>query len=201
MFHPDVFEAVDGPQSDCIKSEWYDVLYPSLSLVTARVKATHRLRRAEWKRGFSAKCGYCSHDTFDGLPADNATLAVAQYEEKILKYIDQLDESISADVEALRIVDVKDRFYWFGFDTMGDFVFNKSFNMLEDQKWHHIIILLQRALSLLGPLSPVPWAVQLGLRLLPRVGLIKDWHGMRSWSEQQMQERIKVIPSSLVDLQ
>lgn len=62
---------------------------------------------------------------------------------------------------------------------MGDFVFNESFNLLEDQKWYSIIILLQRALSSLGPFSPVPWAVQLGLRLLPRVGVIKDWPGMR----------------------
>ncbi len=52
---------------------------------------------------------------------------MAQYEENILKYIDQLDESISADVDAFRIIDVRDRFYWFGFDTTGDFVFNKSF--------------------------------------------------------------------------
>ena len=126
---------------------------------------------------------------------------MAQYEEKILKYVDQLDESISADVEALRIIDVKDRFYWFGFDTMGDFIFNKSFQMLEEQKWHHIIIMLQGALSLLGPFSPVPWAVQLGLRLLPRVGVVKDWHGTRSWSKQQMEERIEVIPNSLVDLE
>lgn len=57
VFHPDVFEAIDGLRSDCIKSEWYDILYPNLSLVTARVKETHRLRRAEWKRGFSAKGG------------------------------------------------------------------------------------------------------------------------------------------------
>ena len=201
MFHPDVFEAIDGLQTGCVKSEWYDLIYPDLALVTARDKATHRLRRAEWKRGFSVKGGQWSHKTFNRLPADNATLAVAQYEEKILKYVDQLAGSISADVEALRIIDVRDLFYWFGFDMMGDFIFNKSFSMLEERKWHHIITMLQRALSLLGPFNPVPWAVQLGLRLLPRVGVVKDWHGMRSWSEQQMQERIEVIPNSLFDLE
>lgn len=74
---------------------------------------------------------------------------------------------------------------------MGDFVFNNSFGMLQSQEWHHIIILLQRALSLLGPFSPVPWLVQLGFKLLPRVWILKDWFDMVAWCEKQMRKRIK----------
>lgn len=90
-----------------------------------------------------------------------------------------------------RVSDVTDLFYWFGFDAMGDFVFNNSFGMLQSQEWHHIIILLQRALSLLGPFSPVPWLVQLGFKLLPRVWILKDWFDMVAWCEKQMRKRIK----------
>lgn len=119
-------------------------------------------------------------------------LAISQYEEKILKYLDQLDSCIEADAKAGRISEISDLFYWFGFDTMGDFVFNKSFDMLRNQQWHHIIIRLQRALSLLGPLSPAPWLVQVGFKLIPPVGVLKDWFDMVSWCEKQMRERISV---------
>ena len=75
---------------------------------------------------------------------------------------------------------------------MGDFIFNKSFNMLQEKKWHHIIVLLQRALALLGPFASTPWLLQIGLKLLPRVNIIGDWFTMTSWCEEQMKERILV---------
>jgi hypothetical protein len=55
VFHPDVFMAVDGPRSECIKSEWYDILHPSLALVTTRDKSVHAKRRREWNRGFTTR--------------------------------------------------------------------------------------------------------------------------------------------------
>lgn len=58
VFHPDVFAILDGPRSECIKSEWYDVIYPSRSLVTSRVKTVHAARRREWNRGFTSS-GMC----------------------------------------------------------------------------------------------------------------------------------------------
>jgi hypothetical protein len=75
---------------------------------------------------------------------------------------------------------------------MGDFVFNKSFGMLDDQRWHHIIILLQHAMSLLGPFSPAPWVLHFAFNLFPRVGALKDWFDMVGWCERQMRERIQV---------
>jgi hypothetical protein len=56
IFHPDVFMAIDGPRSECIKGEWYDLLHPNLSLVTSRVKHLHAARRRQWNKGFNAKC-------------------------------------------------------------------------------------------------------------------------------------------------
>lgn len=55
VFHPDVFGAIDGPKTECIKSEWYDILHPNLSLVTSRDKFSHQTRRRQWNRGFSTK--------------------------------------------------------------------------------------------------------------------------------------------------
>ena len=109
------------------------------------------------------------------------------------KRLDQLDRCIEADAIAKRVSNVTYLFYWFGFDVMGDFVFNKSFGMLQNQEWHHIIVLLQRAMSLLGPFSPVPWLVQIGFKILPRFGVLGDWFDMVAWCEKQMRERADVF--------
>ena len=55
VFHPDVFKVIDGPRTECIKSEWYDLLHPNLSLVTVRDRQAHAARRRQWKYGFSVK--------------------------------------------------------------------------------------------------------------------------------------------------
>ncbi|KAL9602209.1 MAG: hypothetical protein Q9179_002613 [Wetmoreana sp. 5 TL-2023] len=113
------------------------------------------------------------------------------YEKTTFRYIDQLDAWIETRAAARTAVDAKELFYWFGFDMMGHFVFSKSFGMLQKNEWHRIIVMLQNALSLLGLFSPVPWLIQLALKLLPRVGILRDWHCMISWSKEQMQERAK----------
>ena len=82
---------------------------------------------------------------------------------------------------------------------MGDFVFKKSFGMLQNQQWHHVIIVLQTGLSLLGPLAPVPWLVHICFKLLPRIGVLRNWFDMKAWCKRQMQERIEVF-CTCVDL-
>ncbi|CAJ2505021.1 Uu.00g124150.m01.CDS01 [Anthostomella pinea] len=39
VFRPEVFMAIDGPRSKCVKADWYDLLHPDQALVTARNKA------------------------------------------------------------------------------------------------------------------------------------------------------------------
>lgn len=53
--------AVDGPRSECAKAEWYDIIHPSMSLVTTRYKPLHAARRREWNSGFTTK-GQFSHN-------------------------------------------------------------------------------------------------------------------------------------------
>ncbi|KAK5992326.1 Tryprostatin B 6-hydroxylase [Cladobotryum mycophilum] len=172
VYHPDVFMALDGPRSECIKAEWYDVLHPTLSLVTTRNKAIHTARRREWNTGLTSK-------------------AVAEHEAKAQKYVSLLDDCIENDAKANQITDMRNLLFWFSFDVMGDFVLSKSFDMLQNRQWHHIIVRLQRALSLLGPLGPAPWLLQVGLRLGPRIGIVKDWFDILAWCKLQMTARLQ----------
>ena len=74
---------------------------------------------------------------------------------------------------------------------MGDFAFAKSFNMLESKEWHYAVLMLRRALNLLGPLSSVPWLVQLAFSL-PFIPIVQDWNKMITWCADRMTDRIQV---------
>ena len=75
---------------------------------------------------------------------------------------------------------------------MGEFAFARSFTILQHEKWHHAILMLRRAMSLLGPLSPVPWLAQIGFSLIPNYWVVKDWNSMMRWCKTRMDERIRV---------
>ncbi|KAL2827895.1 cytochrome P450 [Aspergillus pseudoustus] len=167
VFHPDVFIAIDGPSSKCSKAEWYDLLHPSTGLVTTREKHLHKDRRRRWNRGFTPK-------------------ALVQYKNKVHTPISQLDNCIQSDIATGQVSEVSDLVFWLTFDRMGEFVLGRSFNMLTNKSWHNIILLLQKAMGILGPLSPTPWVVQIAFKLMPRVGILNDWFTMVGWCEEQM---------------
>ncbi|KAF4511026.1 hypothetical protein G6O67_002864 [Ophiocordyceps sinensis] len=173
VFTPDAFMTVDGPRSQCIKSEFYDLLqgigYPSL--VNTRDGPTHAARRREWRPGFSKD-------------------AVQRYESRVSPHMELLIGLLRDDAAQGRPSNVRDYLYWFGFDAMGEFVFGKSFGMLGNRRPALIVARLKRALSLLGPLTPTPWILHLGLRLAPRVGVIKDWFDSLDWCRTQMWNRL-----------
>ncbi|KAJ5936120.1 benzoate 4-monooxygenase cytochrome P450 [Penicillium verhagenii] len=172
VYHPDVFVAIDGPSAKCGKAEWYDLLHPNKALATVRSKELHAKRRRQWTKGFT--------------PA-----ALEQYNERVFPLLDQLDTCIQSDIAAERVSEASDLFYWFGFDRMGDLIFGQTFNMLSQQRWHDIIFLLRKSGAILGPLSPVPWLMQIAVKLLPRIFILGDGFKMRAWCESQMLTRMR----------
>ncbi|KAI8632910.1 hypothetical protein F5Y19DRAFT_419453 [Xylariaceae sp. FL1651] len=131
------------------------VLHPNVALSTTRVKEIHAARPRQWNRGFSST-------------------ALRLHEAKMLLHVNRLEACIAADAAQGRPSDAKSLAYWFGFDAMGDFVFNHSFGMLEAGTWHHVMVRSYRAIELLGPFGPAPWLVHIGFKILPRVGKLKD---------------------------
>ncbi|KAL8754101.1 MAG: hypothetical protein Q9184_005223 [Pyrenodesmia sp. 2 TL-2023] len=174
VFNPEVLRAVDGPGNSCSKAVWYDLLLPELAVNTTRSKPEHDKRRRIWDHGFTTK-------------------ALANYEERMMEYGHQLERGISELAERNQPVDVSAWFYWFTFDMMGEFAFAKSFGMLQSERWHIAVIMLRKAMRLLGPLSPVPWLAQIGFNLLPWFGVIADWFAMLAWCRQRMEERIQIV--------
>jgi len=89
-------------------------------------------------------------------------------------------------------VDVTSLCNWFAFDVMAEFAFAESFGMLDNEEYHHVILMLRRGLKLLGPFSPVLWLARIGLILFPRVWRMADWNNMMAYCREKMSQRIKV---------
>ncbi|OAK99157.1 cytochrome P450 [Phaeosphaeriaceae sp. SRC1lsM3a] len=165
--------AVDGPKSKCTKAVWYDFLLPEIAVNTTRNNKEHDARRRIWDQGFSTK-------------------ALAAYDERVVQYTNTLVQRIQSISQRSDAVNVSDWFYWYTFDIMGEFAFARSFSMLEDEKWHFAVKLLRKAMSLLGPFSPVPWAAQIAFYIVPWMYIVRDWLAMMDWCKDRMGERIKM---------
>ncbi len=174
VFHPEILPAVDGPGNICTKAVWYDLLLPEIALNTTRSKPDHDKRRRIWNHGFSAK-------------------ALAMYEDRVTEYAEKLENRIADLAAKNQPVNVSSWFYWFTFDVMGEFAFARSFGMLQNEEWHFAVIMLRKAMRLLGPLSPVPWLAQIGFNIVPWLWVVRDWLAMLDWCRERMSERIKVV--------
>ncbi|KAL8786743.1 MAG: hypothetical protein Q9195_008077 [Heterodermia aff. obscurata] len=132
-------------------------------------------------------------------------VALKEYEARILASVVELEGCIERAAASGKPVNVNSLFYWFAFDVMGKFAFAESFGMLENEQFHHIILMLRRALKLLGPFSPVLWLARIGLTLFPRSWRMADWNNMMAYCREKMDQRIKMevdqpdISSYLID--
>ncbi|KAF2260598.1 putative benzoate 4-monooxygenase cytochrome P450 [Lojkania enalia] len=170
VFNQEATWAINGPSNNCTKAAWYDILLPLYALNTIRSKQQHDQRRRAWEQAISFK-------TMSG------------YEERIQSHGVKLEKHIAST--AGESINMTQWFYFLAFDVMGDFAFAKSFNMLESKEWHYAVVLLRRALGLLGPVSSVPWLAQLAFSF-PVIPIIRDWNRMIAWCAERMAEQIQI---------
>ena len=173
VFHPEVLSAVDGPGNSCTKAVWYDLLLPEIAINTTRSKSDHDKRRRIWDSGFS-------------------TRALENYEATVVEYGKKLESRVAELSAKGQPINVSLWFYWFTFDVMGIFAFARSFDMLQKEEWHVSVVMLRKAMRLLGPLSPVPWLAQIGFNMFPWLWVVRDWLAMLAWCRDRMSERLKV---------
>lgn len=121
--------------------------------------------------------------------ADTARIALESYEAPIQQYADQLDRYVEKHIG--QPINATQSFYWFSFDVMGQFAFSRSFGLLDNEQWDETVESMHTGMSLLGPLSPVPWLVRmiLNVSFLPD---IRKWNRMNAWIIERTNERLKV---------
>jgi hypothetical protein len=122
----------------------------------------------------------------------NINTAIPHYEEQMVQHADGLERLVKDAAKEGKPVPWSSYAYWFSFDIMGIFALSQSFDMIHNQEWHYAVNNLRRAMSILGPLSPVPWLAQIGFKYLKGYWKVKDWHSMTGWCRDRMQDRIHV---------
>ncbi|KAL9623092.1 MAG: hypothetical protein Q9160_002606 [Pyrenula sp. 1 TL-2023] len=167
IFEPEVYNAISGPGSKCIKSDWYDMLHPMVALNSIREKAGYAPRRKMWDEALQS--------------------AVRTDEAAILRHAHQLCAYIESQ-NGCPVV-VSDWFNYYSTDVLGEIGFGQDFQMVEKGRVHHIVQLLLDGMSLLGLVTPAPWLAQL-LFMIPQA--TSAWNKMHAWSKQNIDSRMQV---------
>jgi hypothetical protein len=122
--------------------------------------------------------------------SNNEVTAISDYLPRILAQIDMLQETVAR--YGTDPVPVNDVMLWFAFDSMGEFAFNQSFDMMKTGKWHKIIKQQRSGLSIMGSMNPVVWAMRLGFALAFFVPPVSDFISMIAFCEECINNRMKV---------
>lgn len=87
---------------------------------------------------------------------------------------------------------LNDVMMWFSFDSMGEFAFNQSFDMMKTGTWHTLIRQQRAALSILGPMNPMVWGIRLGFAFGGFLPPVKSWKNMIGFCEPCIKQRLTV---------
>ncbi|KAL9059749.1 MAG: hypothetical protein Q9162_001050 [Coniocarpon cinnabarinum] len=169
-FHPDAHHVLEGPGSDCSKSDIFDLMEPDHSLVLTRRTKEHHSRRALWTRMLSPK-------------------AIAEYKPQMLMEVDRITGRFADAARNKETMTINDNLYWFTYDVMGRCGFDKEFNQVQDQAWHPAVDMMRRATSIFGPFQPAIWIVRIGFAFFWWAGKVADWFGMLAYCEQEVNRK------------
>ena len=167
IIHPKAVNVIYGRGSKCMKSDWYDLTAPMISMQTTRKRSEHDQRRRIWGAAFN--------DT-----------VLRVFENRITRFQDQLVERILG-LEG-RSVDISELLSFYNFDVMGDLAFSTPFNLLREDRLHWVVKMLHRSVEPLGWMFP-SWCFR---TLLVIPGATGDWFAFMNYCCQRLEERMKV---------
>lgn len=114
--------------------------------------------------------------------------ALLQYYKRIANQVDVLESVISE--YGSKPVPMNELISWFSFDSMGDFGFGQSFEMLKTRKWLDAIMYMQASWALLGVFNSAIWIPRLTFDLAPF--LAKDWFKALKFADNLLEARMEV---------
>lgn len=115
--------------------------------------------------------------------------ALRDYEPRLLHYVDELIEKLSA--RSGQTVNASAWFNFYSFDVMGDLAFGKSFDMLKGEQ-HWILSLLTKTMFPLGILLHAPWLYILHNQI---PGISSEFRKFVDWCDKQVEIRRTVHES------
>ncbi|OTB02811.1 hypothetical protein M426DRAFT_322404 [Hypoxylon sp. CI-4A] len=170
IFHPAGLEWLNGPLNRNTKSDWYDLLHPSIQ-VFSRDPAVQVSRRKVWDRAMSLSL-------------------MKQYYKRITTHVLGFESIISAQ-ESKPII-INDLVYQMTFDVINDVGFG-----LTDTETKNGASIIGSSLSILGPTTPAPWILRIAFALFPRVWKIPHWFKFLEFTNTIVEKRMKSKPDSV----
>lgn len=188
IFHPAAVEALDGPKSRTSRTDTFDVLQPMTSLLFTRVEEEHMAQRKIWGHATSTSGKSCRKQS--PIHDLDCLQAIAEYLPRIQQQVNRLADLIAK--HGSRPILLNDVMSWFAFDSMGEFIFDKDFGMMDTETWHQAIIQQRNALAFFGKFVDAVWLARLGFSFFPWFGGAREWLQMVKFCDEAMQKRMRV---------
>ncbi|KAI1307068.1 cytochrome P450 [Xylaria venustula] len=176
---PNVWEAIAGPKTTCIKSPWYDMLHPYVAMNSIRTKEGYAPRRKRWDEAL-------------GLSA----IYVPDKEIRIQHYATQLLRHIKAS--GTNPVNVTTWYHHFAFDFVGELAFGQSFGLTDDpstttatKELAEVPKLVSQGVGALRFFTPLPWIGQLSFTYAPYLPFVsRNWNKAMTWAAKTCDSRL-----------
>ncbi|KAI0202450.1 cytochrome P450 [Astrocystis sublimbata] len=170
---PAIWQHISGPGTSCIKSPWYDQLWPIVSISSIRTKEGYARRRKRW---------------------DEALNSVTKKEIRVHHYVSLFLQHIRASGE--KPINITTWFQNLAFDMMGELAFEESFSFTQQlasvSRQHEITTLIEQGFSMLRIFTPIPWITGIlgrSARTLPFV--TQKWNNTLDWAARICDTKIK----------
>ncbi|KAI0485117.1 cytochrome P450 [Xylariaceae sp. FL0804] len=170
IFHPAGLEWLDGSSNRNIRSDWYDLLYPSIQ-VFSRDPCIQASRRRVWDKAMSLS-------------------SMKQYHKRITSHALNLESIISA--QGGKPIVINNLLYRMTIDVLNDIGFG-----LTDVDGNHGASVIGSSLSILGPASIMPWSLRIAFSLFPGVWKVPHWFKLLKYTGCIVEKRIKSKPESV----
>ncbi|RYC65865.1 hypothetical protein CHU98_g277 [Xylaria longipes] len=173
IFDPAVWQHISGPGTSCIKSPWYDQLWPIVSISSIRTKEGYARRRKRWDEALGSVTG--------------KEIRIHHYTSLLLQHIYS-----SGDTP----INITTWFQNLTFDVMSDLAFGKSFSFTDElssiRKQHDITVLIAQGFSMLRIFTPIPWMTGILAHLAQFFPFVtRKWNKTLNWAAQICEAKIR----------
>ncbi|KAI1117616.1 cytochrome P450 [Nemania sp. NC0429] len=168
IFHPDVFQAIGGHGTSCIKAPLYELMHPFISINTLRTKQGYAPRRKRWDEALGLSAPY-----------------IPDKPERVYHSVYLLLQQMR--VWADSPVNVTVWFHHLSWDVMMNIGFGRTPDLTKDlrpdSKLEGITSLLMQGIGMLRFFMPAPWIGRLAIEAAPYVPFITQrWNRALQWA-------------------
>ncbi|KAI0858813.1 cytochrome P450 [Xylaria cubensis] len=177
--HPDVFQAIGGPGTSCIKAGLYDLMRPFVSINSIRTKQGYAPRRKRWDEAL-------------GLSKPH----IPDKQERVYHSAALLVQQIKLWTD--NPVNVTVWFHHFSWDVMMSIGFGRTTDLTKslspDVNLEGIVSLIMQGVGMLRFFIPAPWIGRLAIEAAPYIPFVtQQWNRSVRWAAELCDSRLNQV--------